>query len=255
MFALDSIPAVFAVTTDPFVVFSSNLFAILGLRSMYFLLAGLLDRFVYLKVGLAALLTFAGVKILVGLVDIEIPIVLSLAVIVAILGTSIVASMIATHPRKEEVAMPILRVISGVALGLAALALLGTYAAASTRQPWVGPVVGITLVAGAGAALALGLIALARGRDRPRAGTAIRLGVGLLVGTAVVAVLVSPVVLRIGGDLWLAVDAALLIGALAFVVLGVADLRRVDVRSPVGRVWMTVGAMLLVGLATLLALE
>ena len=64
MFALDSIPAVFAVTTDPFIVFSSNLFAILGLRSLYFLLAGLLDRFVYLKVGLAALLVFAGVKIL-----------------------------------------------------------------------------------------------------------------------------------------------------------------------------------------------
>lgn len=255
MFALDSIPAVFAVTTDPFVVFSSNLFAILGLRSMYFLLAGLLDRFVYLKVGLAALLTFAGVKILVGLVDIEIPIVLSLSVIVAILGTSIVASMIATHPRKEEVAMPILRVTSGVALGLAALALLGTYAAASSRLPWVGPVVGVTLVAGAGAALALGLIALARGRDRPRAGSALRLGVGLLVGTAVVAVLLSPVVLRIGGDLWLAVDAALLIGALAFVVLGVADLRRAEIRSPAGRVWMTAGAILLVGLATLLALE
>lgn len=60
MFALDSIPAVFAVTTDPFIVFSSNLFAILGLRSLYFLLAGLLDRFIYLKTGLAALLVFAG---------------------------------------------------------------------------------------------------------------------------------------------------------------------------------------------------
>ena len=66
MFALDSIPAVFAVTTDPFIVFSSNLFAILGLRSLYFVLAGLLDRFVYLKVGLAALLVFAGAKILLG---------------------------------------------------------------------------------------------------------------------------------------------------------------------------------------------
>ena len=64
MFALDSIPAVFAVTTDPFIVFASNIFAILGLRSLYFLLAGLLDRFVYLKLGLAALLVFAGVKIL-----------------------------------------------------------------------------------------------------------------------------------------------------------------------------------------------
>ena len=64
LFAIDSIPAIFAITTDPFIVFSSNLFAMLGLRSLYFLLAGLVDRFVYLKQGLAALLVFAGVKIL-----------------------------------------------------------------------------------------------------------------------------------------------------------------------------------------------
>ncbi len=106
MFALDSIPAVFAVTTDPFVVFSSNLFAILGLRSLYFLLAGLLDRFVYLKTGLAALLVFAGAKILVGAV-VKVPIGLSLAVIVLILGTAIGASLVATHPRRAELRAPL----------------------------------------------------------------------------------------------------------------------------------------------------
>jgi tellurite resistance protein TerC len=96
MFAVDSIPAVFAVTTDPFLVFSSNMFAILGLRALYFLLAGLMDRFVYLKVGLSALLVFAGAKILVSPVW-KMPVVLSLGIIVAILGTAIVASIIATR--------------------------------------------------------------------------------------------------------------------------------------------------------------
>ena len=101
MFALDSIPAVFAVTTDPFIVFSSNLFAILGLRSLYFLLAGLLDRFVYLKVGLSALLVLAGAKILVKPFY-DVSIVVSLLVIVAILGTAILASLVATRPRVDR---------------------------------------------------------------------------------------------------------------------------------------------------------
>lgn len=101
MFALDSIPAVFAITTDPLIVFSSNLFAILGLRALYFLLAGLLDRFVYLKLGLAALLVFAGVKILAA--DIyKIPIALSLTVIVLILGIAIAASLIATRRQQTQ---------------------------------------------------------------------------------------------------------------------------------------------------------
>jgi TerC family integral membrane protein len=108
MFAFDSIPAVFAVTIDPFIVFSSNLFAILGLRSLYFLLAGLLDRFIYLKLGLAALLVFAGAKILVGSVH-EVPIVLSLAVIVLILGSAIVASLVATAPRRPALPAPVRR--------------------------------------------------------------------------------------------------------------------------------------------------
>jgi tellurite resistance protein TerC len=107
MFAIDSIPAIFAVTTDPFIVLSSNAFAILGLRSLYFLLAGLIDRFVYLKQGLAALLVFAGVKIL--LADAyTMPIPLSLAVIVGILLVAVAASVIANRrgPRDSGDAVP-----------------------------------------------------------------------------------------------------------------------------------------------------
>jgi tellurite resistance protein TerC len=96
MFAIDSIPAIFAITTDPFIVLSSNLFAILGLRALYFLLAGMIGRFVYLKQGLAALLVFAGAKILVA--DIyKMPVALSLGVIIAILAVSIGASLWATR--------------------------------------------------------------------------------------------------------------------------------------------------------------
>jgi len=98
-FAIDSIPAVFAVTQDPFLVFSSNAFAILGLRSLYFLLAGVIDRFVYLKVGLAALLVVAGAKIL--LADIvAIPVWATLFVIVGILAVAIGASLWATRGRE-----------------------------------------------------------------------------------------------------------------------------------------------------------
>jgi tellurite resistance protein TerC len=100
MFAIDSIPAIFAVTTDPFIVFSSNAFAILGLRSLYFLLAGLIDRFVYLKQGLAALLVFAGVKILLAEIY-KMPIPLSLAVIVGILAVAVIASVIANRRRSR----------------------------------------------------------------------------------------------------------------------------------------------------------
>ena len=94
LFAIDSVPAIFSVTTDTFLVFSSNAFAILGLRSLYFLLAGAVDKFRYLRPGLAALLIFAGLKIL--LADIvPIPIPLSLAIIVAILAIAIGASLLA----------------------------------------------------------------------------------------------------------------------------------------------------------------
>lgn len=91
IFAVDSIPAIFAITSDPFIVFTSNIFAILGLRSLYFLLAGVITKFAYLKVGLSFVLIFVGSKML--LMDLyKVPIVASLAVIAAILGLSILAS-------------------------------------------------------------------------------------------------------------------------------------------------------------------
>jgi tellurite resistance protein TerC len=93
IFALDSIPAIFAITKDPFIVFTSNIFAILGLRSMYFLLASVVKMFVYLKIGLSMVLIFVGVKM--ALIDfVKVPILASLGIIAAILGTSIGASIL-----------------------------------------------------------------------------------------------------------------------------------------------------------------
>ena len=95
VFAVDSIPAIFAITRDPFIVFTSNIFAILGLRSLFFLLAGLVDRFRYLKVGLSAVLVFVGVKM--TIVDyVKMPPLASLAVIAGLLGASVVASLVVT---------------------------------------------------------------------------------------------------------------------------------------------------------------
>jgi tellurite resistance protein TerC len=92
VFAVDSIPAIFAVTTDPFLVYTSNVFAIMGLRSMYFLLSGIVHKFVYLKYGLAVILTFVGVKMVI--VDFyHFPIVASLGVIIVTLTASILASL------------------------------------------------------------------------------------------------------------------------------------------------------------------
>ena len=92
IFAVDSIPAIFAITTDPFVVLTSNVFAILGLRSMYFLLADAADRFSLLKYGLAMVLMFIGVKMI--LIDVyKIPVGFSLAVVAVILGSSIAMSL------------------------------------------------------------------------------------------------------------------------------------------------------------------
>ena len=99
IFAIDSIPAIFGVTTDPFIVFTSNIFAILGLRSLYFLLAAVVDRFHLLKYGLAVILSFVGFKMLTERF-IEIDIVLSLSIILAVLAASIVASLI--WPAREE---------------------------------------------------------------------------------------------------------------------------------------------------------
>lgn len=93
LFALDSIPAIFAITTDPFIVYTSNIFAILGLRSLYFALAGLMNLFHYLKIGLSVILIFVGIKMLVS--DfLPIPISIALAVVAGVLLVSIVASVI-----------------------------------------------------------------------------------------------------------------------------------------------------------------
>ncbi|MGE0554462.1 MAG: TerC family protein [Gemmatimonadales bacterium] len=93
VFAIDSIPAVFAVTRDPFIVFSSNVFAILGLRAMFFVLADAMHRFRYLKPGVAIILAFVGVKMLASY-WIHLSTGISLATIVAVLGTAIVASLV-----------------------------------------------------------------------------------------------------------------------------------------------------------------
>ena len=92
IFAVDSIPAIFAITTDPFIVLTSNVFAILGLRAMYFLLADMADRFSLLKYGLAIVLMFIGVKML--LIDVfKIPVLFSLVVVAAIIAASVVLSL------------------------------------------------------------------------------------------------------------------------------------------------------------------
>ena len=99
-FAVDSIPAIFAITTDPFIVFTSNIFAILGLRAMYFMLAGLADRFHLLKYGLAMVLVFVGVKMLI--VDFyKIPVALSLGIVGLTIATFMFASLWVTHKKPD----------------------------------------------------------------------------------------------------------------------------------------------------------
>ncbi|WP_425527134.1 TerC family protein, partial [Xanthomonas perforans] len=88
IFAVDSIPAIFAITTDPFIVLTSNVFAVLGLRAMFFLLAGMADRFHLLPYGLAVILVFIGIKMMI--IDLyKIPVLVSLGVVVAILVATI----------------------------------------------------------------------------------------------------------------------------------------------------------------------
>jgi tellurite resistance protein TerC len=97
VFSLDSIPAVYAVTSDPFIVFTSNIFAMLGLRSLYFLLAGVIERFAYLKVGLSLILVFVGLKMLAS--DLyHVPTLASLGIIIGILSLSMVASLVWPRP-------------------------------------------------------------------------------------------------------------------------------------------------------------
>ena len=103
IFAVDSIPAIFAVTKDPFIVYTSNVFAILGLRSLYFALAGVMDKFHYLKIGLGVVLTFVGVKMILAHTAWKIDTLVSLGVIVAILTTSVVWSLLKPKPAKHFV--------------------------------------------------------------------------------------------------------------------------------------------------------
>lgn len=101
VFAVDSIPAIFAITTNTFIVYTSNVFAILGLRSMYFLLAGVVEKFRYLRIGLAIVLTFIGAKMLVTAIGFHIPIWFSLIFVAAVLAGSVVASLL-IPPKQHE---------------------------------------------------------------------------------------------------------------------------------------------------------
>ena len=105
IFAVDSIPAVFAVTRDPFLVYTSNIFAILGLRSLYFVFAGIMEKFYYLKLGLSVILTFVGVKMV--LADVfSLPTALSLVVIAVVLTIAIVASIVRTRHQAAKTREP-----------------------------------------------------------------------------------------------------------------------------------------------------
>jgi tellurite resistance protein TerC len=99
IFALDSIPAVFAVTRDPFIVYTSNVFAIMGLRALYFLLSNVMGMFVYLKLGISFVLAFVGVKMLLVDSRFEIPVHFSLGVIFGVLAISILISIVVGKKR------------------------------------------------------------------------------------------------------------------------------------------------------------
>ena len=101
VFAVDSIPAIFAITTNTFIVYTSNVFAILGLRSMYFLLAGVVEKFRFLRIGLAVVLTFIGIKMLLGAVGVHISIMFSLGFVALVLAGSVAASLLIA-PKKEK---------------------------------------------------------------------------------------------------------------------------------------------------------
>ncbi|HEX7071862.1 MAG TPA: TerC family protein [Rhodothermales bacterium] len=102
VFALDSIPAILGITRDPFIVYSSNIMAIIGLRAMYFVLAGILTRFQYLHVGLSLVLTFIGAKMILELFEVHVPIVVSLLVIACVLVGSAVLSLVVTRRNSRE---------------------------------------------------------------------------------------------------------------------------------------------------------
>jgi tellurite resistance protein TerC len=100
VFALDSIPAIFGITTDIFVVYTSNIFAVMGLRSLYFLLAKAIGKFYYLQTALAVILTFVGIKMLISHF-ITLPVIISLAVVIFVLGLGVIASLIRDKRKKQ----------------------------------------------------------------------------------------------------------------------------------------------------------
>ncbi len=106
VFAIDSIPAIFAITTDPFIVFSSNILAVLGLRSMYFLLSAIADKFEYVKKGVGVILCYVGVKMLLPIINPEwkelIPVYVSLVIIISVLGFSMVISVLLSKSRMKK---------------------------------------------------------------------------------------------------------------------------------------------------------
>lgn len=101
VFALDSIPAIFAITLDPFIVLTSNIFAIMGLRSLFFLLSNVMGMFAYLKFGISLILAFVGAKMILMMTGIHVPIVISLGVIVVTLLTSVIVSVLAGKDSEE----------------------------------------------------------------------------------------------------------------------------------------------------------
>jgi tellurite resistance protein TerC len=103
IFAVDSIPAIFAITSSTFVVWSANAFAVLGLRPLYFMLAGMIDRFVYLSVGLSIVLVFVGAKFILSDLVGKVPIWISLPFIATVVTVSILASLWKTRGRPAEV--------------------------------------------------------------------------------------------------------------------------------------------------------
>ncbi len=102
IFAVDSIPAIFAVTNDPFIVYTSNVFAILGLRSLYFALAGVMDKFHYLKIGLGVVLAFVGVKMILAHTAYKIDTLVALLVVVLVLALSVIASLLRPKQNKPH---------------------------------------------------------------------------------------------------------------------------------------------------------
>jgi len=103
LFAIDSIPAIFSITTDPFIVYTSNLFAIIGLRNLYFVLEKLHTAFRFVKYGVGVILTFTGVKLALLMIDFEISILMSVVIIFSILVLSIIASVVIIEEPEDEV--------------------------------------------------------------------------------------------------------------------------------------------------------